>query len=178
MGDLSDRLARGDQAAFAELYDACADQLYPYLTARLGSRDDAADVVQETFIRLARAGRKLAGVDNLVAYVFTVASNEAARLLAGKLREADTHTSQLNVADLYREACGDELEARETAEALAKALARLAPEQREIVELKHYAELSLREIAEITALPQGTVATRYRTALGHLRDWLKRKCHE
>ena len=76
----------------------------------------------------------------------------------------------VDVADLYREACGDELEARQTAEAL--------PEQREIVELKHYAELSLREIAEITALPQGTVATRYRTALGHLRDWLKRKCHE
>jgi RNA polymerase sigma-70 factor, ECF subfamily len=178
MGDLGDRLARGDQAAFAELYDACADRLHPYLAARLGSRHDADDVLQETFVRLARTRRKLAEVENLVAYVFTVARNETARLLAGKLREVATREGQPSAADLYREACGDRMEARELAETLAASLARLAPEQREIVELKNYAGLSLREIAEITGLPPGTVATRYRTALGHLRDWLKRKCHE
>jgi RNA polymerase sigma-70 factor (ECF subfamily) len=178
MGDLGDRLARGDQAAFAELYDACADQLHPFLVSRLGSRADADDVVQETFVRLAHARRTLADVDNLVAYVFTVARNEAARLLTVKRRESVSLTNQINAADLYREVSGDELEARDTAQALAQALARLVPEQREIVELKNYAELSLREIAEITGLPQGTVATRYRTAIGHLRDWLTRKCHE
>jgi len=178
MGDLGDRLARGDQAAFAELYDASADRLHPYLAARLGSRADADDVVQETFVRLARTARKLAGVDNLVAYVFAVARNEASRLLAGKRRDVAARTGQLCAADLYCEASSDDFAARETAEALAEALARLPPEQREIVELKNYAALSLREIAEITGLPLGTVATRYRTALGHLRGWLTRKCHE
>jgi len=42
--DLAARLARGDDAAFAELYDACADRLHGYLAARLGSRDAASDV--------------------------------------------------------------------------------------------------------------------------------------
>ena len=43
------------------------------------------------------------------------------------------------------------------------------PELREIVELKIYADLTFREISEVTGLPQGTVATRYRSALEKMR---------
>src|ERR1700730_791647 len=43
MGTLPARLARGDQAAFAELYDACADRVGHYLLVRLCSREDAND---------------------------------------------------------------------------------------------------------------------------------------
>ena len=39
METLGRRLARGDQAAFAELYDRCADRCHHYLVTRLGSRD-------------------------------------------------------------------------------------------------------------------------------------------
>ena len=80
MEHLAARLAVGDQAAFAELYQACGDRLHHYLTVRLGSRQDADDVLQETFVRLARNRGKLLSVDNLAAYVFTVARNESNRL--------------------------------------------------------------------------------------------------
>jgi hypothetical protein len=69
MEKLGDRLAQGEQAAFAELYDACADRLHHYLTLRLGSREDADDVLQNTFVRLANARSRLAGIENLIAYV-------------------------------------------------------------------------------------------------------------
>ena len=52
MATLQARLAQGDQAAFAELYDAYAARIGHYLLVRLGSRDDADDVLQETFLRL------------------------------------------------------------------------------------------------------------------------------
>jgi DNA-directed RNA polymerase specialized sigma24 family protein len=67
LGELSDRLARGEAAAFAEFYDACADRLRHYLVVRLGSHTDADDVLQETFVRLARARQKLLGVENVAA---------------------------------------------------------------------------------------------------------------
>ncbi|HEY2840015.1 MAG TPA: RNA polymerase sigma factor [Pirellulales bacterium] len=178
MGDLGGRLARGEPAAFAELYDACADRLHHYLVARLGSVADADDLVQETFVRLARGRHKLSDVDNLVAYVFTVARNETASLMASKLREAASREQRASAAELFEGARGGAGDVSETAEALTRALARLPTEQREIVELKHYAELTLRQIAEITGHPQGTVATRYRTAITQLREWLKRACHE
>jgi len=48
----------------------------------------------------------------------------------------------------------------------------LSAEDRELVQLKIYAGLTFREIAEITGKPPGTVATRYRRSLESLRPWL------
>ncbi len=77
MGSLAAKLAAGNQAAFGELYDRCVEQLHRYLAVRLGSWQDAEDVIQETFVRLARNREKLCSVQNLMAYVFTIARNEA-----------------------------------------------------------------------------------------------------
>ena len=64
-GSTSRTAGRGDPSAFAELYDACADRVHHYLVVRLGSRADADDVLQETFVRLARTRKRLATVENL-----------------------------------------------------------------------------------------------------------------
>ncbi len=45
MDERAERLARGDPAAFVELYDACADRIHHYLVVRLASRADADDVL-------------------------------------------------------------------------------------------------------------------------------------
>jgi RNA polymerase sigma-70 factor (ECF subfamily) len=173
MHELGKRLTRGDQTAFAELYDACADRVHRYLVVRLGSRHDADEVLQETFVRLARTRRRLARVENLVGYVFTVARNEAARWLRRR-RRARGKVSTAGTEALLTEAVADGVQAREAADLVATALGRLAPEQREVVELKTFGGLTFREIGEVTGLPQGTVATRYRTAIGKLRGWLVR----
>jgi RNA polymerase sigma-70 factor (ECF subfamily) len=168
MEGLAARLAGGDPVAFAELYDACADRLHPYLVTRLGSRTDADDVLQETFAHLARTRRKLGVVENLVAYVFTVARNEANRLASRRAREGK-HRRELTQEALFHESACDGSHDRETAEWVTASLARLSPEHREIVVLKVYADLTFREISTVTGLPQGTVATRYRAALDRLR---------
>lgn len=173
MGELADRLAAGDPAAFAELYDACADALRQWLLAQLGSAADADDVVQETFVRLARSRKTLRKVENPVAYAFAAARNEVARL--AKRRGRQPLGESFPRAPVEADAAPQ----REAMDAVRAALARLPSEQREIVELKAYAGLTLREIAEISGLPPGTVATRYRAALGRLREWLVRsECHE
>ena len=174
MEHLGAKLAAGDQAAFAELYETCADRLHHYLAVRLGSRQDAEDVLQETFVRLARNRRKLRRVRNLAAYVFTVARNEANRLAERRKREPAVNAGV--AADLlFDEAWSDDLSQRETAELVAGALCSLPPNEREVVQLKTYAGLTFREIAEVTGSPQGTVATRYRTGLKHLRLTLSKQ---
>ncbi|MBI3838193.1 MAG: RNA polymerase sigma factor, partial [Planctomycetia bacterium] len=155
--------------------DACADRVHHYLVIRLGSRNDADDVLQETFVRLARTRQKLAGVENVTAYVFAVARNEAARMLGRKYRQGRMMS---DAGAVFCEAASDDSQSREAADTVTAALAQLTMEQREIVALKINAGLGLREIAELTGLPQGTVATRYRTAIGRLRNWFMRKCHE
>jgi RNA polymerase sigma-70 factor, ECF subfamily len=165
----AERMARGDPAAFAELYDACADRVHHYLVVRLGSRADADDVLQETFVCLARTRKRLAKVENLVAYVFAPARNEAIRLVERHAREGRLRTG------LSLGSQSHDLQSREAAEWVANALGRLSDELREIVELKIYAGLTFREISVVTGLPQGTAATRYRSALEKMRGQMAKE---
>jgi RNA polymerase sigma-70 factor (ECF subfamily) len=172
MGDLGKRLARGEPAAFAELYDLSNDRCHHYLSIYLGSRDAADEVLQETFVCLVRGRARLARVDNLVAYVFTVARNEAARHAGRRARHRQRYTP-LAAADLFHDA--DDALRRETAEAVVAGMRQISDEQREVVELKVYGGLTFREIAEVTGVPLQTAATRYRSALERLREWFTRQ---
>jgi RNA polymerase sigma-70 factor, ECF subfamily len=172
METLQARLARGDPAAFAELYDAYARRVGHYLLVRIGSRHDADDALQETLCRLARNRRKLAAVKDLDAYVLTIARNEAVRLMGRKARRRAKETPLVGDELFCSRAQDGKL--REIAELVAAALGRLSVELREVVELKVYAGLTFAQISQVTGLPQGTVATRYRTALGKMQSWLTR----
>jgi RNA polymerase sigma-70 factor (ECF subfamily) len=171
MDDLARRLASGDASAFETLYDACADRVHHYLVARLGCRSDADDVLQETFVRLARTRRKLAMVENLRAYVFATARHEASRLVERRGRER-RRQSTLSASSTVFDKLGHEPMDLETMEWVVLALEHLGDEYREVLMLKIYGGLTFREIAQATGLPQGTVATRYRSALEKLRDHL------
>lgn len=174
MASLAERLAQGSESAFAELYDACADRLHHYLVLRLHSRTDADDVLQETFLRLARNRTSLAKVGNLTAFLFAIARNEALRWQERKAKSSAKEES-LEVGTLFCEASSEELVLRENAQWIGKMLLQLEPELREVVELKSFANLTLREIGEVLNLPQGTVATRYRRALDNLRSMLSKE---
>jgi RNA polymerase sigma-70 factor (ECF subfamily) len=169
MHKLAERLARGEEAAFAELYDACADRLHHYLSARLRSRETASDVVQAAFLRAVKSRRRFRGVENPVAYLFQIARNEAAR--TAKRQPAN---EQL-IATSEMSAVRDAAEGWADAEVVVTALGRLSDDDREIVELKLFAGLTFREVAEVVGVPQATVATRYRRALESLRPWLAKQ---
>jgi RNA polymerase sigma-70 factor, ECF subfamily len=169
--DLAARLARGEEAAFAELYDACADRLHQYLTVRIGSQDAASDVLQAAFLRAVISRRKFRGVENPVAYLFQIARNEAVRA-ASKQRRPKVQQPQM-ADDSFISI--DSIAAADDAEAVAAALTRLTADDREIVELKIYAGLTFREISDVTSRPQGTVATQYRRALESLRGWFTKQ---
>jgi RNA polymerase sigma-70 factor (ECF subfamily) len=175
MDTLGKRLARGDHAAFAELYDACADRIHHYLMIILGSKEDAEDALQETFVRLAGNCKRLAKVENLTAYTFTIARNEALRV-AGRRKKTASFDATVQGQHLFEIAEKENPRANDCAEAATTALNHLDAELREIVELKFFAGLTFREIADVTGCPQGTAATRYRAALDKMRailakDW-------
>jgi RNA polymerase sigma-70 factor, ECF subfamily len=173
MGTLKERLARGDHAAFAELYDAFADRVHHYLVVHLRSRADADDALQETFLRLARSSKTLGNVENLEAYVFAIARNEFLRLAATRARHRREHCT-LTGEDLFRVTSAGP-DAHDAADAVAAALMELSVELREVIDLKMYGGLTIQQISQVTGLPPGTVATRYRLALEKLRIWFARE---
>jgi len=170
MKPLSDRLARGEESAFVELVDACADRLHGFLLSRLGSRELAAEALQATLLRAVKSRRRFAKVENPQAYVFQIARNEATRLGTKTTWWRKQHT-QVKLSELVDQTPDHSQEA----ELAAIALEQLTADDRELVELKIFAGLTFREIAEVTDQPQGTVATKYRRALESLRPWLTKQ---
>lgn len=172
---LQQRLAHGDPLAFAELYDACADRVGHYLLVRLGSREDADDTLQETFLRIARTRQELENIENLAAYVFAIARNEAARTKDSRTRRQCGQVP-LSGDDLFICASDEaETDVNRAAEIIAAALGQLDDDLREVVELKTYGRLTYQQISQVTGLPQGTVATRYRSALVKMQRWFERQ---
>ena len=74
---LIERLRAGEPAALADAYDALGPPLFSFLARLTRSRADAEDLLQETFVRLARGARDLRPDTELRAFLFTVARNAA-----------------------------------------------------------------------------------------------------
>jgi len=127
-------------------------------------------VLQTAFLRAVKSRRRFRGVENPVAYLFQIARNEAMRW--GKQRRGnDRPLAAVVIIATNEDAFGQ----RDDVEVVATALGRLTAEDRELVELKVFAGLTIREIADVTGMPQGTVATRFRRALESLRPWLTKQ---
>ena len=171
MPSLGQRLARGDHAAFTELYDRCADQLVAYAALRMGSRDEGADVVQAAFWRAVKNRRRFRSVQNPVAYLFQMLRNETLRAQTARRRTRTQSIADPNAVNGEHRSSPD----HDTEEMINGALARLTLEDREIIELKLYTGLTFEEIADILQRPASSVATRYRRALDSLRGWLHKQ---
>lgn len=146
------------------------------LVARQWTRStaDAEDVVQEAFVRYWRRQRTLAG--DPLPLLITSVRRAALDLLRRSARRERREQSQLeDMADSWFE---PNPESDERANCLEEAVVQLPSEQREVLVLKVWGGLTFAEIAARLDLSPNTVASRYRYALGTLRQKLSALKHQ
>ena len=146
------------------LVEAYGDAVYRLAYARTGSREDAEDVTQETFLRLVRAQPKLRDEEHCRAWLLRVAMNCAADLHRSAWRK---RTRPLEEAE--RLSAPEE----EAENGVAEAVLALPERYRAVVHLYYYEELSVAEIAAILGKREGTVNTRLCRARAMLRTALE-----
>jgi RNA polymerase sigma-70 factor (ECF subfamily) len=154
------------QSLLAEWYDHHAGAVYRLLLAILGKESDAQDALSEVFLNL--ADRDLRFIKEPRFYLLAAARNIARSLLRKQKRE--------NLAPACDHFFTDDSLSPEKlllAQQVETALLELPAEQREVVVLKVYEELSFREIARLTHTRLNTVASRYRYAAEKLRRLLE-----
>ena len=159
------------QATVEELYDRFARSLFRYAFALLGSAEDAEDAVQEVFARVARERKQPARVRNPKPYLFTATRNAAYSVLRSKRRKQDLHDAIR--AGLEVGASVGEVEHPLECAVLSEAFSELPLEQREVVLLKVFEEMTFQEIAGAVGASINTVASRYRYGLARLRQTLE-----
>ncbi len=161
-------LAAGDRAALETVWVVASRRLHALALWRTGNEEDAADVVQEVFVRLASRHADLGKVDDPHLWLLAVAHHAA---IDTTRRRARRRTEPIERAGLLIARDGDPESAARAAE-LSRAICRLPDAQREAIALRHFGGLSFREIARITGVPTFTAASRCRLGLTRLRQLL------
>lgn len=165
-------LLRNDRETMAQLYDIYGGMAYGLARSTLGATTDAEDVVQEAFIALWRQASRLDPARGIKSYLLTIVHNKAIDRLRHRSRLAESDIEE--VGPLRSPAANPEDIAlqMQDREMVREALNGLSPEQRETVELTYFRGLTTVEAATRMQVPVGTVKSRLRLALGHLRQRL------
>ena len=156
-----------------DLYDRHGAGVYRYLAVLLGRKEDAEDVMQTIFVKLARNPDRLGGILDPQAYLFAAARNEGMSLLRKRSRK-EKREVELEAADYLIDRNNPSASQDELQE-LNRALQRLSPEQRETVALHTFEAMTFDEIGRLFGLSVNTVVSRYRLGLKKLKKVWKRE---
>jgi RNA polymerase sigma-70 factor (ECF subfamily) len=174
LAELLRRSAVGDQAAFAELYDAVAARVYGLVLRVVRDRAQSEEVTQEVFLDIWRTSARFdPALGSPLSWMLTIAHRKA----VDRVRSAQSSTDREDVygsrnQDRSFDETADTVEARLEAQRVHRALGSLTDTQRGAVELAYFGGYTHTEVARLLGVPLGTAKTRIRDGLIRLRDTL------
>ncbi|MBI4616059.1 MAG: sigma-70 family RNA polymerase sigma factor [Planctomycetes bacterium] len=163
--ELFRRWRAGDRSAFGRLFSLHANAMYQSALSVAGSSEEARDVVQETYVRLAGRLADWRGEGSLVAWFATVSR----RLAIDRRRRKGALPLPAEGASSRDEGPEAAAAGLEEGEILRRAVDALPPLQRETVRLRYFAGLSLAEVAAVRGTALGTVKATLHQAIEKLR---------
>ncbi len=183
MNDLESQLARlaakGDERAFAEIVGLYQDKLFHMSYRMLYSKQEAEDVVQDTFLRVYRNLDRFDPALKFSTWIYRIATN----LCIDRLRRRkpsyslDAESSDHEGLDGYSMMPSDhktpesEMIITDTQRIIREAMESLPPKYKTIMMLRYMQDLSLQEIGDIINMPVTTIKTRVHRG----RDLLRKK---
>ena len=146
------------------------DWLFRFAYMRIGIREDAEDVVQESLLSVFRRLREQTGIGNVEQYVIRAVSNACTDYFRRKPMQVVTldKAGQVSVGEA-------DSQIHEEFVRISRLLDTLPLEQSEIVRLKCYDDLTFKQIAELQGIPEATAKSRYRYAIIHIQQRINKK---
>lgn len=177
--ELLREVARGDERAFAALYDSHSHILFGLLLRILRSRAEAEDVLQEVFLQVWQRAESFDETrGRAFTWLVTLARSRAIdrlRATGARDRAAERSMQDAAIETSGEPASDDAALSAERGEMVRRALSELPEEQRRNLLLAYLEGMSQAEIAERTGQPLGTVKTRMRAGLKKLSAALRGK---
>jgi RNA polymerase sigma-70 factor (ECF subfamily) len=177
------RVGRGDQTAFAALYDRLSEPLYSLAYRMLGETGDAQEVLQDVFVQIWRqAGKYDAKQSSVFSWAVLLTRSRVIDRLRARGRRLrvivesgdDDERSTIAGTASAVETAADTAGRNEEAAQVRSTLKELPTDQREAIELAFFADLTHYEIAERLGQPLGTVKARIRRGLLKLRERVRK----
>jgi RNA polymerase sigma-70 factor, ECF subfamily len=167
-------IARGDQQAMIRFYKSFESRVYAFAMRRLSNAEEADAVVVETMYEVWKVAGKFQGASRVETWLLGIAKYKS----LDKLRARDTDSDDIDdhADSLADDAPGVEqlVYAKERAHTLSDCIDELPKDQSEALHLVYFEGASVEEVAEVQAIPGGTVKTRLFHARKKLKDCLER----
>ncbi|MFE5844690.1 sigma-70 family RNA polymerase sigma factor [Streptomyces niveus] len=172
--ELLGRVARGDQKAFAQVYDMVCGPVLGLVRSVLRDPAQSEEVTQEVLLEVWRsAPRFQASRGSGMTWVLTLAHRRAVdRVRSAQASSDREHRAALLDRTPAFDEVTEQVESRLEREQVRRCVRTLTELQRQSVTLAYYQGLAYREVAELLSVPLGTVKTRLRDGLIRLRDCL------
>jgi RNA polymerase sigma-70 factor (ECF subfamily) len=161
----------GDEFAFVSIYNRYKSGVYVFCVKMLLDKEQAQDVMQETFLRVYENRDRLLKTDSFKAWLFTIARNQCLNQLRRSTRQVQFDESVEMPAGADSPVVS--LEKDEQVEIVAHFLRQLKPEYREVIILREYQNLSYDEIAAVTRSTLSAVKSRLFKARRKLADYIE-----
>ena len=171
---LVERARQGDLDAFDELVLGYNTLVFRCAYLILQNEDDAAEAVQEGFIRAYRGLKLLRSLDQFRPWLLRIVKNEALRSFKARKRRREEPEDRSNspVTAVF----GEEMDVtqRDSQIDFWSAMGLLRPDDRAVVTSRYFLGLSEEEMATVLQCPRGTVKSRLHNALKRLRSIIER----
>ncbi len=171
--EVDERRARENR--LASLYDEYFDRIARYIYVRIGDRNEAENLAGEVFVKALESLKsyKERGIP-MQAWLFKIAHNLVVDHLrkATKLKAVPIDTVQIETGEDPVATAEKSVEIERVNEAMQK----LTPEQREVVRLRFFGDLSSKEVGAIMRKSDGAVREMQRAAIEKLRGLLTSEC--
>jgi RNA polymerase sigma-70 factor (ECF subfamily) len=165
-------IAAGERASMHVLYARHNLRVYRFALRIVGDATAAEDLVSQVFLDVWRTAGQFEGRSQVSTWLLAIARFKALTALRNRKYEDVDQDDVLSIAD-----CSDDPEAMmsrsQACETLRKAVAKLSPAHREIIDLVYYHEKTVEEVGHIIGIPQATVKTRMFYARKHLAALLR-----
>ncbi len=174
LAELLRRSARGDEAAFAQLYDATSRRLFGLVLRVVRDHAMSEEVTQEVYMDIWKHSARFdAERGSAISWLMTIAHRGAVdrvRASEASRRRDDAHATRNQSIDF--DTTAESAQASLEAQRVRRALTTLTDAQRSAVELAYLGGYTHTEVARLLDLPLGTAKTRIRDGLIRLRDTL------
>jgi len=165
------RLTRSMRPDLGDIYDTHAPAVFAYLLNATRNYADASDILQEVFMKVAAQPQLLEGVARPRSWLIRSAHFLAMDGHRKRKRESLATTEASAEVELFMRE--DDADGEAFNAALTDALVHVPAEQRAVVHLKIWEEMTFSEIAEALGISANTAASRYRYALEKLETLLR-----
>lgn len=168
---LIEQARRGERAALGELVRRYQKPVYALCLRYVRDHDEAADLLQRTFVRVMTKLGDLRSADLFRSWVFRIAANLALNHIRDHARFVSEEAGAATPGHPpVRPIGSDRLEARQLAAALRQFVDQLPTKQRMTLELRVYEDLSFREIGEALGTSEGAAKVNFHYAIRALRS--------